>query len=147
VRLDLVNAGHPPPFVVDADGRVHELGTPQTLLGVVDHVAYVAESHVLARDDLLVGVTDGVLERRDGDTMLGEQAMFAEELAHTGHLSAQAVAERIRRLVAEFTDAPQHDDMAVLAIRVEQGARTTPPEAAAAAQRRADAAPVPVGEV
>lgn len=147
VRLDLVNAGHPPPFVVDPHGSVRELGTPQTLLGVVDHVAYVAESHVLARDDLLVGVTDGVLERRDGDTMLGEGALFAEELAQTGHLSAQAVAERIRRLVADFTDAPQHDDMAVLAIRVEQGARNTPPEATARAQRRAEASPVPVGKV
>ena len=147
VRLDLVNAGHPPPFVVDADGSVRELGTPQTLLGVVDHVAYVAESHVLARDDLLVGVTDGVLERRNGNTMLGEAALFAEELAHTGHLAAQAVAERIRRLVADFTDAPQHDDMAVLAIRVEQGARKAPPEATAPAQRRAEASPVPVGEV
>jgi len=78
--------------------------------------------------------------------MLGEGSLFAEELAHTGHLSAQAVAERIRRLVADFTDAPQHDDMAVLAIRVEQGARKAPPEATASARRRAEASPVPVGE-
>jgi PAS domain S-box-containing protein len=146
VRLDLVNAGHPLPFVVGADGSVRELGTPQTLLGVVDHVAYVAESHVLARDDLLVGVTDGVLERRDGNRFLGAEAAFAEELAHTGHLAAQAVAERVRRLVADFADAPQRDDMAVLAIRVEQGARKTPPEAATA-QQRAEASPVPVGKV
>jgi PAS domain S-box-containing protein len=125
VRLELVNAGHPPPFVIGPDADVREIGTPQILLGVVDHVVYVAESLVLARDDLLVGVTDGVLERRDGDKMLGE-GPFSEELAQTAHLPAQAAAERIRRLVADFTDAPQHDDMAIMAIRIQQGARRRP---------------------
>jgi hypothetical protein len=78
--------------------------------------------------------------------MLGEGA-FTEELAQTRHLTAQAVAERIRQLVADFTDAPQHDDMAVLAIRVEQGAPRTPTEAAAPAQPRPEPSPVPVGQV
>ena len=125
VRLDLVNAGHPPPFLVSPDGGVQEIGTPQTLLGVVEHVVYVPESLVLGRDDLLIGVTDGVLERRDGDRMLGEGS-FHEELAQTAHLPAQAVAERISRLVADFTDAPQHADLAIMAIRVQQGARRSP---------------------
>jgi serine phosphatase RsbU (regulator of sigma subunit) len=121
VRLDLVNAGHPPPLLVDQDGHVQEIGTPQTLLGVVEHVAYVSEAHTLDRGDLLVALTDGVLERRDGNRMLGEEA-FADEIAQTAHLPAQAVAEQIRRLVAEFTDAPQRDDMAIMAIRVQTGA-------------------------
>ncbi len=121
VRLDLVNAGHPLPFLVGPDGVVREIGTPQTLLGVVEQVAYVPEAHVLGRGDLLIAVTDGVLERRDGNRMLGEEA-FADELAQTAHLPAQAVAERIRRMVAEFTEAPQHDDMAIMAIRVQTGA-------------------------
>ena len=57
--------------------------------------------------------------------MLGE-GPFSEELAQTAHLPAQAAAERIRRLVADFTDAPQHDDMAIMAIRIQQGARRRP---------------------
>jgi serine phosphatase RsbU (regulator of sigma subunit)/anti-sigma regulatory factor (Ser/Thr protein kinase) len=125
VQLDLVNAGHPPPFLVEPDGRVREIGTPQTLLGVVDHVAYVAERHVLCRGDLLVAVTDGVLERRDGNRMLGE-AGVAVELARASQLPAQEVAERIRRLVADFTEVPQDDDLAILAIRVEMGAARSP---------------------
>ena len=124
IRLDLVNAGHPPPFLVASDGTVQEIGAPQTLLGVVDHVAYVQESHTLRRDDLLVIVTDGVLERRDGNRMLGEES-FADQLASAAEVSAQlpaqAVADRIRRLVEEFSDAPQHDDMAIMTIRVQHG--------------------------
>ncbi len=125
VQLDLVNAGHPLPFLVDPDGRVREIGTPQTLLGVMDHVAYVAERHVLGRGDLLVAVTDGVLERRDGDRMLGEVG-FADELAKTSQLPAQEVADRIRRLVADFSEVPQGDDLAILAIRVQMGAARSP---------------------
>ena len=76
---------------------------------------------MLGRGDLLVAVTDGVLERRDGAAMLGEEGL-ADELRRRPHLPAQAVADRIRRLVADFSDAPQHDDMAILAIRVQTGA-------------------------
>ena len=82
VRLEMVNAGHPPPYLVDRRGGVREIGTPQTLLGVVDRTTYVADSHVLDRGDLLVAVTDGVLERRAGPRMLGEEG-FADELSRT----------------------------------------------------------------
>lgn len=121
VHLELVNAGHPLPFLISPDGEVSEIGTPQSLLGVVEHVAYVPEAHTLGRGDLLVALTDGVLERRDGNRMLGEEG-FADALVQAAHLPAQSVAERISRMVAEFTDAPQHDDMAILAIRVQTGA-------------------------
>jgi serine phosphatase RsbU (regulator of sigma subunit)/anti-sigma regulatory factor (Ser/Thr protein kinase) len=123
VQLDLVDAGHPPPLLVRADGEVLEIGTPQTLLGVVEHAAYASEHHVLARDDLLVVVTDGVLERRDGPRMLGEDGLVAA-LAGVTELPAQAVAARIRQLVADFTDMPQRDDIAILAIRMAMGAGT-----------------------
>ena len=121
VQLSMVNAGHPQPFLVDSRGGVREIGTPQALLGVVDTVAYLPESHVLDRGDLLVALTDGVLERRDGATMLGEEGLETE-LAAMVDLPAQAVAERIRRLAVDFSDTPQRDDMAILAVRVEMGA-------------------------
>ena len=125
VHLSLVNAGHPPPFLVNRSGAVREIGRPQTLLGVVDTVAYTAEGYGLARGDLLVALTDGVLERRDADHMLGEGGL-ADELARMAQLPAQAVAERIRRLVLEFSAEPQQDDMAIMAIRVQMGAPTPP---------------------
>lgn len=118
VRMSLVNAGHPPPFVVGSDGAVRQISGPQALLGVIDNVSYVAEQHVLEPGDLLVALTDGVLERRDGDKMLDDQGV-ATELASASRLPAQAVAERIRRLVVDFTHEPPHDDMAVLAIRLD----------------------------
>jgi serine phosphatase RsbU (regulator of sigma subunit)/anti-sigma regulatory factor (Ser/Thr protein kinase) len=127
VRLSMVNAGHPPPFVVGAAGGVRQLGTPQPLLGVVDRLQYTPEELTLDRGDLLVVVTDGVLERRDltTDHMLDESGLAAE-LRRVGRLPAQAVAEQIRRLVVDFTDEPQRDDMAILAIRMELAAGMAP---------------------
>ncbi|HEX4978147.1 MAG TPA: SpoIIE family protein phosphatase [Nocardioides sp.] len=116
-RLELVCAGHPPPFLACSDGSVRQVGRPQSLLGVLEDVGYTADELVLDHGDLLVTVTDGVLERRDGNVMLDDEGL-AEELRAAAGLTAQAVAERIRTLVLDFAPAPQRDDMAVLAIRL-----------------------------
>lgn len=118
LRANVVNAGHPPPFVVRNGGEVTQIGRPQPLLGVLDQVEYEAEDHVVERGEVLVVVTDGVLERRREEHMIGEEGLSLE-LAHATHLPAQAVAERIRRLVLDFTAEPPHDDMAILVVRVE----------------------------
>lgn len=117
LRMSLVSAGHPLPFVVRRTGEVGQVGRPQPLLGVIEKVTFLADEYVLDRGDLLVAVTDGVLERREGRRMLEEEGLAAD-LTEAGNLPAQAVAERIRRLVGDFAPGPQADDMAVLAIRV-----------------------------
>jgi serine phosphatase RsbU (regulator of sigma subunit)/anti-sigma regulatory factor (Ser/Thr protein kinase) len=117
-RMTLVCAGHPPPFLVRADDKVQQIGRPQSLLGVVEGVAFTTEEHVLERGDLLVTVTDGVLERRDAEERMLEEHGLDTELHRLAGLPAQAVAERIRRLVLDFSPTPQADDMAVLAIRL-----------------------------
>ena len=118
MRVEMVSAGHPLPMIVRGSGAVEQVGRPQSLLGVVDDVRYFEEQHRLSRGELFVAVTDGVLERRIGSVMLGEDGLV-EELAAVGtSLSAQAVAERVRRLVADFTPEAPQDDMAVLVLRV-----------------------------
>ena len=115
-RLGLVVAGHPPPFLV-RDGHVRQVGRPQLLLGVDERVAYAEEFLELERGDLLVTVTDGVLEGRDGPRMLGEDG-FESELAKAADLPAQLAAEHVRQLVLDFVSGPHRDDMAVFALRL-----------------------------
>jgi serine phosphatase RsbU (regulator of sigma subunit) len=118
MRVEMVSAGHPLPMIVRQSGQVEQVGRPQSLLGVVDDVRYFEEQYRLARGELFVAVTDGVLERRVGPMMIGEEGL-ATELAGLGtSLSAQAVAERVRRLVVEFAPEAPRDDMAVLVLRV-----------------------------
>ena len=118
MRVEMVSAGHPLPMIVRADGEVEQVGRPQSLLGVFSDVRYFEEQHRLSRDEMFVAVTDGVLERRVGQLMIGEEGL-EKELVNAGtSLSAQAVAERVRRLVVEFAPEAPRDDMAVLVLRV-----------------------------
>jgi serine phosphatase RsbU (regulator of sigma subunit)/anti-sigma regulatory factor (Ser/Thr protein kinase) len=122
MRVEMVSAGHPLPMIVHESGAVEQVGRPQSLLGVVDDVRYFEEQHRLSRGEMFVAVTDGVLERRVGSLMLGEEGL-AEELGEGGtSLSAQAVAERVRRLVVEFAPEAPRDDMAVLVLRLGEAA-------------------------
>jgi serine phosphatase RsbU (regulator of sigma subunit)/anti-sigma regulatory factor (Ser/Thr protein kinase) len=118
MRVEMVSAGHPLPMIVHDEGEVEQVGRPQSLLGVVDDVRYVEETHRLSRGELFVAVTDGVLERRVGQLMVGEEGLASELSAMGTSLSAQAVAERIRRLVVEFAPTAPRDDMAVLVLRI-----------------------------
>jgi serine phosphatase RsbU (regulator of sigma subunit) len=119
-RVGLVVAGHPPPFLV-RDGTADQVGRPQSLLGVEEQVAYAEDHLELRRGDLLVAVTDGVLERRDGTRMLGEEGVMEAELVAAAGWPAQTVADRVRRLVLDFVPGAHRDDMAILALRVPDG--------------------------
>ena len=87
------------------------------MLGVIEKVTFLADEYVLDRGDLLVAVTDGVLERREGRRMLEEEGLAAD-LTEAGNLPAQAVADASAVSSATSPSGPQTDDMAVLAIRV-----------------------------
>ncbi len=116
-ELRMVCAGHPLPLRLRPDGRVEPAAEPQPLLGVMDDLDLVEQSVVLDPGDVLLCVTDGVTERREGSRMLGDDGL-ADVLAACTGLTAGAVAARIQRAVERFAaDAPS-DDMAILAMRV-----------------------------
>jgi serine phosphatase RsbU (regulator of sigma subunit) len=84
-------------------------------LGVIDRVEYAEEELLVPRGTRLAMVTDGVLERRDGHRMLGDEGV---EVALMGavDLTAQGVADRIRQSAADFAGTPSDDDIAVLVL-------------------------------
>ncbi|MGW5355763.1 SpoIIE family protein phosphatase [Streptomyces sp. NPDC004031] len=115
--LRMVCAGHPLPLRLRPDGSVEPAAEPQPLLGVMDDLELVEQSVTLDPGDVLLCVTDGVTERREGTRMLGDDGL-ADVLATCTGLTAGAVAARIQRAVERFAaDAPS-DDMAILAMRV-----------------------------
>ncbi|MDK1476412.1 SpoIIE family protein phosphatase [Streptomyces sp. 549] len=115
--LKVVCAGHPLPLRLRPDGTVEPAAEPQPLLGVMDDLELYEETLTLEPGDVLLCVTDGVTERREGTRMLGDDGL-AECLTTCTGLTAGAVAARIMRAVERFAaDAPS-DDMAILAMRV-----------------------------
>ncbi|MFJ7999170.1 SpoIIE family protein phosphatase [Streptomyces sp. NPDC096310] len=119
VRCVLASAGHPLPLLLRPDGTVRTAAEPQVLLGVVEKVAYESSTFDLEPGDTLLCVTDGVTERRSGRRMLDDGDGLARALAQCAGLTAQGVAERIRRAVHEFAEAPPGDDLALLVLQAE----------------------------
>lgn len=116
----IASAGHPPPLRLRAAGGVDAVATPQLLLGIQDNVRFFDETFELAQDDVLLCVTDGVTERRDGDRLLDDDDGLVKLLATCGGLSAHGVAERVRQAVESFAADPSQDDVAMLVIKAKQ---------------------------
>ncbi|GAA0375463.1 hypothetical protein Acor_67110 [Acrocarpospora corrugata] len=115
--LRLVSAGHPEALRLRPSGVVEAVASPQSLLGVFPGVQFEAEPVRLEPGDVLLGVTDGVTERRAGSRLLDDESGLAKLLAECVDLSARAVAERIRRAVQDFAPEPSADDLAILVLR------------------------------
>ncbi|KMS67038.1 protein phosphatase [Streptomyces viridochromogenes] len=119
IRCTLASAGHPLPLLLGAGGEVHTAAHPQTLLGVIEDATYTSETFELLSGDTLLCVTDGVTERRSGSRQFDDGDGLATALAGCSGLNAQLIAERIRRLVHEFSGRPPEDDLALLVLQAE----------------------------
>ncbi|AGS72184.1 regulatory protein [Streptomyces collinus Tu 365] len=116
-ELKVVCAGHPLPLRLRQDGTVVPAAEPQPLLGVIEDLELYEETVTLDPGDVLLCVTDGVTERREGTRMLGDDGL-ADVLTTCTGLTAGAVAARIMRAVERFASDAPSDDMAILAMRV-----------------------------
>ncbi|NGO13567.1 SpoIIE family protein phosphatase [Streptomyces sp. HC44] len=115
--LKIVCAGHPLPLRLRQDGTVEPAAEPQPLLGVMEDLELYEQTVTLEPGDVLLCVTDGVTERREGTRMLGDDGLTDVLTTCTG-LTAGAVAARIMRAVERFASDAPSDDMAILAMRV-----------------------------
>ncbi|WP_371668791.1 SpoIIE family protein phosphatase [Streptomyces sp. NBC_00289] len=115
--LKVVCAGHPLPLRLRQDGTVEPAAEPQPLLGVMEDLELYEQTVTLDPGDVLLCVTDGVTERREGTRMLGDDGLSDVLTTCTG-LTAGAVAARIMRAVERFASDAPSDDMAILAMRV-----------------------------
>jgi PAS domain S-box-containing protein len=110
-------AGHPRPFLVRAGGIVEQIHAAGHLLGFFPAITcYDVHLHI-GPGDTIVLYSDGVTERRAGDSFLGEDGLGAVLEAHRG-IGSDELADAVVQHVAAFdADAPT-DDMAVLVIQV-----------------------------
>ncbi|OUC99606.1 PP2C family protein-serine/threonine phosphatase [Streptosporangium minutum] len=113
----MVSAGHPEALRLRPTGVVETVVTSQSLLGVFPEATFKAEVVHLDPGDVLLAVTDGVTERRQGGRLLDDDGGLAKLFAECVGLSARAVAERIRRAVQDFAPEPSADDMAIVVLR------------------------------
>ena len=124
VRLDLqakqltyANAGHDPAWSIDADGKVHELLSTGTLLGIDENTNWTDEAVEFTDRCRLAISTDGITETFDSDDeQFGKQRLL-EVLLTCDLLSASEMASRVQDDVNHFRGSQtQTDDVTLLLV-------------------------------
>ena len=105
-----------PALVAGLDPEVAKLGDRQ-LLGITAEPEFTDVDTVLGPGDALVLYTDGLIEARSPDGLLGEERV-RELLAGEGGASADRIATRLDELAAAFSRLRRRDDLALLVARV-----------------------------
>jgi GAF domain-containing protein len=120
--LTLTNAGQLSPLRRTPDGAVEYLDVPGPTfpLGIVPNTPYIALELTLNPGDLLVFFTDGIVEAKDSDRRLFGFERLEALIHEHGHRSPDELIATVLNAIDTFMDGiPQHDDMTLVAIRVE----------------------------
>jgi serine phosphatase RsbU (regulator of sigma subunit) len=116
-RVVLASAGHPPALVVRADGTVEDCHAPGTLLGITAEADIADSETLLGPGDALVLYTDGLIEARSPDGILGEERV-RELLVREAGATSDGLATALDALAAGFSRLRRRDDLALLVARV-----------------------------
>jgi len=117
-KLHYINAGHNPPVLVRADGRLELLEEGGTVVGLLPGVRYNRAQVEVYPGDVLVLYTDGVVEASNaaGD-MYGIEGLVRSVEAARPSVAPHAVLARILADVNEFSaGAPATDDQTLVII-------------------------------
>ncbi|HEX4965896.1 MAG TPA: PP2C family protein-serine/threonine phosphatase [Thermoanaerobaculia bacterium] len=117
-----VNAGHPPPFHITADGSVRYMEEGGPVLGPLPDASYERGFVIMKPGDMLVFYTDGICETQGRDEdgrLLGEyglERLVEVAREHQGE-SAREVVDSIFASVESFSrHAPPDDDRTVMVV-------------------------------
>ncbi len=117
-QLHFSSCGHLPGLLVRKGGKIEELMTPGTALGVQENIDVTVSSVTINRGDLLLLYSDGILEAHDKEQNLFGKVRLRDVISDGHQLSAaQLVAHIFSKIEAFSTGAPQHDDLMLLALR------------------------------
>jgi serine phosphatase RsbU (regulator of sigma subunit) len=115
-RLEVVNAGHNPGFVVRADGSAYQLRASATPIGILPIVEYKSETVDFPAGSRLLFYTDGLTEVFRGEEEFGADRLMATFL-ECNAAECAAILDTLWQELHSFSgDEPQQDDMSALAL-------------------------------
>lgn len=118
-RVEYVNAGHNPPFLVPASGAAVALETGGLLLAMLEDAAYERGEATLEPGATLAIYSDGAVEARDADGEMWGEERLVERIREGAGATCEETARRIAAAVRDFEGAagPSDDLTLVLARR------------------------------
>lgn len=126
-EVTYANAGHNPPFIRHADGRVDVVKSrPGLVLAGMEGIRYRTNTVQLKPGDLLYLYTDGVTEATDAENNLFGEARLQAVLQQKMSGDIQTVCTQVKEDVDRFVgEAPQFDDITMLALTYAPAAEET----------------------
>jgi serine phosphatase RsbU (regulator of sigma subunit) len=122
-ELQYVNAGHNPTYRIASGGPAVPLAGPvDPALGAVEGHAYRESRQLLSPGDALLLYTDGVVEAHDATGQEFHALRLESYLAGCREAAPETIVCGLLDRLDEFAgDAPQYDDVTVLALRYRGG--------------------------
>ena len=118
-ELEYVNAGHNPTYRLEPGGRVTTLPGPvDPALGAVEAHEYRGSRLQLAPRDAVLLYTDGVVEARSAAEEEFQTPRLESYLGECAAASAEHIVQGLLERLDDFVgDAPQYDDVTIVALR------------------------------
>lgn len=119
-KLDCVNAGHNPPLLLRGSETIR-LHADGPVVGLLPHAPYTEQSLTLQPGDLLVLYTDGISEAMTHkDEEWGDERMIVAAQKIQNKNATEVLVELFAASDAFTAGAPQHDDMTLLVLKLEE---------------------------
>lgn len=117
-ELRFINAGHNPPVLGRADGKIEQLESGGLPLGIMPFSEYEAGTVALGKGDALVIYSDGVSEANNlAEEEFGLERLSAVITANIG-ASASGIRDKVESALSEFTGtAPANDDITLVIVK------------------------------
>ena len=109
-RFTFSNAGHNPPLLLRPDGKLRQLKTGGTVLGVFENAAYDEEFIDLKPGDLFLLYTDGLVEAENKAGRMFGRNRLEKFVRANAHQSAAELCESIYVEMKRFTKESRLDD-------------------------------------
>jgi sigma-B regulation protein RsbU (phosphoserine phosphatase) len=119
-HLSYSSCGHPLGFVFRNNKLFKELSTPGIALGVLETIQPVIENVQLQSGDIVILITDGVIETHNCQNQMFGRKRFIETVEQFCHLPIKGLSEKIIFVVEEFeeTSDNQEDDFTMLLVKI-----------------------------
>ena len=118
-EVTYTNAGHNPPYVVRANGKIERLPISKNIIvGFIENFQFSEETLHLEPGDTLLLYTDGVTEAVDTELKEYGEERLEKLLKNTTQMGCQEMIDAVKADVKAFTEeAEQSDDITLLAIK------------------------------
>jgi serine phosphatase RsbU (regulator of sigma subunit) len=115
-RLEVVNAGHNPGFMLEQDGTARQFESAGTPLGLLPGMRYTSEHCLFPAGSRLLFYTDGLTEVFRGDEEFGPERLMDRFSTCPGE-QADVILDALWATIEDFAEGgAQSDDMTALAL-------------------------------